>query len=140
MQDFGNLCLIFKFKRIRQRLDEKEVKRGEVYLADLSANTTGSEQGGQRPVLIIQNNVANKFSPTVAVAALTNFNEKLKLPTHIFVPASEGFHTDSVVLVEHVRTIDKGRLSGKITDLSADIMEKVDQALLIQFQLNGYTK
>ena len=60
-----------------------EVKRGEVYLADLSANTTGSEQGGQRPVLIIQNNVANKFSPTVAVAALTKFDEKLKLPTHI---------------------------------------------------------
>ena len=111
------------------------IKRGDVYIADLSP-VRGSEQGGQRPVLIIQNNIGNKYSPTVIVAAITAKIAKAKLPTHVEVGASQvGLLKDSVVLMEQVRTIDKTRLIQKLGQLEDDVMIKVDRALMISLGL-----
>ncbi|QSQ07863.1 Endoribonuclease EndoA [Koleobacter methoxysyntrophicus] len=112
------------------------VKRGEVYYADLSP-VVGSEQGGVRPVLIIQNDVGNKYSPTVIVAAITSQIDKAKLPTHVEIKAKGwGFDKDSVILLEQIRTLDKKRLKEKITFLDHEIMAKVDKALKISLGLN----
>ena len=111
------------------------VKRGDVYFADLSP-VIGSEQGGIRPVLIIQNDIGNRFSPTVIVAAITAQIQKAKLPTHVEIDAKlHGFDRDSVVLLEQIRTIDKQRLTDKITHLDEDIMKEVDEALQISLGL-----
>ena len=111
------------------------VKRGEIYYADLSP-VVGSEQGGVRPVLIIQNNVGNKYSPTVIVAAITSQINKAKMPTHIEIDAQGyGLSKDSVVLLEQVRTLDKKRLKEKIGMADDGIMEKVNDALSISFGL-----
>ena len=111
------------------------VKRGDIYYADLSP-VVGSEQGGRRPVLIVQNNVGNHYSPTVIVAAITTKIQKGKMPTHVEVKANEsGLEKDSVVLLEQVRTIDKQRLRDKVTQLSAQEMELVDEALAISVGL-----
>ncbi|EOL42626.1 MazF family toxin-antitoxin system, toxin component [Enterococcus phoeniculicola] len=107
------------------------VKRGDIYFADLSP-VVGSEQGGIRPVVIIQNNLGNHFSPTVIVAAITAKMAKPKLPTHIGIKASEGgIDRDSVILLEQIRTIDKSRLKEKVCHLDAKIMTNVDRALRI---------
>ncbi len=107
------------------------VKRGDVYYADLSP-VVGSEQGGTRPVLIIQNDIGNRFSPTVIVAAITAQIQKAKLPTHVEIDAKKyGFERDSVILMEQIRTIDKQRLTDKITHLDEHMMKKVDNALQI---------
>lgn len=112
-----------------------DVKRGFVFYADLSP-VVGSEQGGYRPVLVIQNNVGNKYSPTVIVAAITSHIEKAKLPTHVELSAKEhGLEKDSVILLEQVRTIDKQRLQQKITELDEKVMAKVDEALKISLGL-----
>jgi mRNA interferase MazF len=109
------------------------VKRGDIFYADLSP-VVGSEQGGIRPVLIIQNDVGNKYSPTVIVAAITSQINKAKLPTHIELNANEyGLIKDSVVLMEQVRTIDKKRLKEKIGHLSDELLIKIDEALAISF-------
>lgn len=114
----------------------EEVKRGEVYYADLSP-VVGSEQGGIRPVLIVQNDVGNKFSPTVIAAAITSQINKAKIPTHIEVKASEvGLPKDSVVLLEQLRTLDKRRLKEKIGALDIKKMKMVDSALLISLGFN----
>jgi mRNA interferase MazF len=111
------------------------VKRGDVFFADLSP-VVGSEQGGVRPVLVIQNDIGNRFSPTVIVAAITAQIQKAKLPTHVEIDADlHGFDRDSVILLEQVRTIDKQRLTDKITHLSDDMMEKVDESLQISLGL-----
>lgn len=111
------------------------MKRGDVYFADLSP-VVGSEQGGVRPVLIIQNDIGNRFSPTVIVAAITAQIEKAKLPTHVEIDAeSHGFDRDSVILLEQIRTIDKQRLTDKITHLDQSMMERVNEALLISLGL-----
>jgi len=111
------------------------VKRGEVYFADLSP-VRGSEQGGQRPVLIIQNNIGNKYSPTVIIAAITAKIDKAKLPTHVEVEASKvGLIKDSVILLEQVRTIDKTRLIQKLGKLENSVMGKVDKALVVSLGL-----
>jgi len=111
------------------------VKRGDVYYADLSP-VVGSEQGGFRPVLIIQNNIGNRFSPTVIVAAITAQIQKAKLPTHVEIPASDyGLERDSVVLLEQIRTIDKQRLTEKMTHLDEDLMRRVNEALQISLSL-----
>ncbi|WP_243388349.1 type II toxin-antitoxin system endoribonuclease NdoA [Bacillus kexueae] len=111
------------------------VKRGDVYFADLSP-VVGSEQGGVRPVLIIQNDIGNRFSPTVIVAAITAQIQKAKLPTHVEIDAKKyGFERDSVILLEQIRTIDKQRLTDKITHLDDEMMEKVDEALQISLGL-----
>ncbi len=107
------------------------VKRGEIYYADLSP-VVGSEQGGLRPVLIIQNDIGNRYSPTVIVAAITSKIDKAKLPTHIELAADEyGLTRDSVVLAEQVRTIDKRRLRERVGVLPGEIMSEVDEALQI---------
>ena len=101
------------------------VKRGDVYFADLSP-VVGSEQGGVRPVLVIQNDIGNRFSPTVIIAAITAQIQKAKLPTHVEIDAKRyGFERDSVILLEQIRTIDKQRLTDKITHLDDEMMEKV---------------
>ncbi len=110
-------------------------KRGDVFFADLSP-VVGSEQGGTRPVLIIQNDVGNKYSPTVIVAAITSQIDKAKLPTHIEISADESsLEKDSVILLEQIRTIDKQRLTQKITHLESEIMERVNEALEISLGL-----
>ena len=112
------------------------VKRGDIYYADLSP-VIGSEQGGVRPVLIIQNDVGNKYSPTVIAAAITSQKDKTKLPTHIQVNASGcGLAKDSIVLLEQVRTIDKQRLKEKMGSLDMMSMDKVNKALTVSFGLS----
>ena len=107
------------------------IKRGELYYADLSP-VIGSEQGGVRPVLVVQNDVGNKYSPTVIAAAVTSQINKAKLPTHIELSAVDyGLSKDSVVLLEQIRTLDKKRLKERIGELPLSTMERVNTALLI---------
>lgn len=115
---------------------DTSVKRGEIYYADLSP-VVGSEQGGVRPVLIIQNDTGNRYSPTVIAAAITSQTGKARLPTHIELPVQQecGLTRDSVVLLEQVRTLDKRRLRermGRVDDL---VMEKIDTAIAVSFGL-----
>ncbi len=111
------------------------IKRGEIYYADLSP-VVGSEQGGLRPVLIVQNDVGNKYSPTVIAAAITSQKEKSKLPTHIELDSYNcGLSKDSVVLLEQIRTIDKKRLKEKMGMLDDGSMGKIDTALSVSFGL-----
>ena len=111
------------------------VRRGEIYYADLSP-VVGSEQGGIRPVLIVQNDVGNRHSPTVIAAAITSRREKAKLPTHIDVQAATcGLTKDSIVLLEQIRTIDKQRLREKVCHLDTEIMEAVNQSLCVSLGL-----
>lgn len=112
-----------------------EVKRGYIFFADLSP-VVGSEQGGVRPVLVIQNDIGNRYSPTVIIAAITSQIDKAKLPTHVEINAAEyNLDRDSVVLLEQIRTLDKQRLQGKITELDDRIMSRVDEALRISLGL-----
>lgn len=112
------------------------IKRGEIYYADLSP-VVGSEQGGVRPVLIIQNDIGNRYSPTVIAAAITSQRDKTNLPTHISVGAEGcGLAKDSIVLLEQVRTIDKQRLKEKMGSLDTASMGLVDKALTVSFGLN----
>ena len=108
-------------------MEDRNVKRGDIYHADLDP-VFGSEQGGYRPVLVIQNNIGNKYSPTVIVAAITS-KEKMKLPTHIAVPEMEGLEKDSVVLLEQLRTLDKRRLENYVCTLDRTEMEKINKAI-----------
>ncbi|MBO7217527.1 MAG: type II toxin-antitoxin system PemK/MazF family toxin [Clostridia bacterium] len=113
------------------------IRRGEIYYADLSP-VIGSEQGGVRPVLIIQNDIGNKYSPTVIAAAITSQRDKTNLPTHIKVDANGcGLAKDSIVLLEQVRTIDKQRLKEKMGSLDTGSMDRVNQALSVSFGLTG---
>ncbi len=113
------------------------IKRGDIYYADLSP-VIGSEQGGVRPVLIVQNDVGNKFSPTVIAAAITSQKEKNRLPTHFPISTDDcGLAKDSLVLLEQVRTIDKKRLREKVGRLSESDMASVDKALSISFGLGA---
>lgn len=114
------------------------IKRGEIYYADLSP-VVGSEQGGIRPVLIVQNDVGNRHSPTVIAAAITSQQTKAKLPTHISIGAENcGLAKNSVVLLEQVRTIDKKRLKERMGSVSAGAMTQIDQAISISFGLNPH--
>ena len=107
------------------------IKRGELYYADLSP-VVGSEQGGIRPVLVVQNDIGNKYSPTVIAAAVTSRIDKARLPTHIELPAPfGGLNKDSVILLEQIRTLDKRRLKERIGVLPMGVMQRVDDALKI---------
>ena len=111
------------------------IKRGDIFYADLSP-VVGSEQGGIRPVLIVQNDIGNKYSPTVIAAAITSQINKAKLPTHIEINSQEyGIAKDSVILLEQIRTIDKKRLREKVGHLDDETMQKVNEALSISFGL-----
>lgn len=112
------------------------IKRGELYYADLSP-VVGSEQGGIRPILIVQNNTGNKYSPTIIAAAVTSKINKAKLPTHIELSGNEyGLVKDSVILLEQIRTLDKKRLKERIGELPPITMKRVDTALLISLGFN----
>ena len=114
------------------------MRRGDVYYADLRP-VVGSEQGGIRPVLIIQNDVGNKHSPTVICAAITSKMNKAKLPTHIELSAMDyEMDKDSVVLLEQLRTIDKTRLKDKVCHLDGTVMERVNRALMVSLELDTY--
>ena len=119
-----SFCSVFKRGMIMN------VKRGELYYADLSP-VVGSEQGGIRPVLVVQNDVGNKYSPTVIAAAVTSKINKAKLPTHIELPSAYGLAKDSVILLEQIRTLDKRRLKERIGELPPATMVKVNRAILI---------
>ena len=108
------------------------IRRGDIYYADLRP-VVGSEQGGVRPVLVIQNDVGNKHSPTVICAAITSRMNKAKLPTHVELSAR-----DSVILLEQLRTIDKQRLREKICHIDGELLGRVDEALKVSLELGGY--
>lgn len=111
------------------------VKRGDVFFANLSP-VVGSEQGGSRPVLVIQNNIGNKYSPTVIVAAITSRITKPRMVTHVALEAKKtGLERDSVVLLEQIRTIDKQRLAAQVTHLDSQVMHDVDEALRVSIGL-----
>ncbi len=113
------------------------VKRGDIYYADLSP-VVGSEQGGLRPVLIIQNDVGNRYSPTVIAAAITSRMGKTRLPTHIDIYADKaGLAKDSVILLEQIRTLDKQRLKEKMGHLDDGMMNEVNNAIAVSFGLGG---
>jgi len=110
-------------------------KRGDIYYADLSP-VVGSEQGGLRPVLIVQNNTGNKHSPTVIAAAITSQIGKARLPTHIELSARNyGLNRDSVILLEQIRTLDKSRLKERMGKLDDGLMDRVDSAIAVSFGL-----
>ena len=112
------------------------IKRGDIYYADLSP-VVGSEQGGVRPVLIVQNDIGNKYSPTVIAAAITSQQFKTKLPTHISVDAADcGLSKDSVVLLEQIRTLDKQRLKEKMGNLPETDMSRINNALSVSVGLD----
>lgn len=114
-----------------------QVKRGDIYYADLSP-VVGSEQGGLRPVLIIQNDIGNRYSPTVIAAAITSRMGKTKMPTHIDIYADRaGLARDSVILLEQVRTLDKRRLREKMGHLDDDMMSEVNSAIAVSFGLSA---
>ena len=113
------------------------IHRGDIFYADLQP-VIGSEQGGMRPVLIVQNDVGNKYSPTVIAAAITSQKDKTNLPTHIKLNTGDtGLAKDSIVLLEQIRTLDKKRLKEKMGKLDRFSMEKIDQALSISFGLHS---
>lgn len=113
------------------------IRRGDIYYADLSP-VVGSEQGGLRPVLIVQNDVGNRYSPTVIAAAITSRMGKTKLPTHIDVLSTDsGLSKDSVILLEQIRTIDKQRLKEKMGHLDSDTMNHVNDAIQVSFGLGA---
>ena len=113
------------------------IKRGDIYYADLSP-VVGSEQGGLRPVLIIQNDVGNRYSPTVIAAAITSRMGKTRLPTHIDIYAARaGLAKDSVILLEQVRTLDKRRLRERMGHLDESVMERVNAAIAVSFGIGG---
>ena len=112
------------------------VKRGDIYYADLSP-VVGSEQGGVRPVLIVQNDTGNRHSPTVIAAAITSKTDKARLPTHIELSGNSfGLTRDSIVLLEQVRTIDKRRLKEKMGRVDEDVMTKIDNAIAVSLGLS----
>jgi mRNA interferase MazF len=114
-----------------------EIKRGDMFFANLDP-VIGSEQGGTRPVLIIQNDVGNKYSPTtIVVATITSKTSKTKLPTHISLPHVPGLDRDSLLLLEQLRTIDRSRLRAYVGRLDTDTMQMVDQALAVSIGLTG---
>lgn len=113
-----------------------EVLRGEIYLADLSP-VIGSEQGGVRPVLVVQNNIGNRFSPTVVVVALTSRLTKAQIPTHVEISGGEfGLSANSIILCEQIRTIDKRRLKLKLGMLNSRSLSEVDRAIKISLGTN----
>lgn len=114
------------------------IKKGDILYADLTP-VIGSEQGGVRPVLIIQNNIGNRYSPTVIVAAITSRTGKPPLPTHVPLHSTPGLWKSSVILLEQVRTIDRSRLRKYIGHLSPDTLQRVDQALAVSFGMEENT-
>lgn len=117
---------------------DNQILRGQIYYADLET-TVGSEQGGIRPVLIVQSNIGNKYSPTTIIVAMTaRVHTKHDLPTHHFISSSVGLKHDSIVLLEQIRTIDKARLRGYIGTINKDDMSQIERKLIISLGINKY--
>ena len=136
--DYGNtrISKMILLKHMNRGVNCVVIKRGDIFYADLRP-VIGSEQGGIRPVLIIQNNVGNKHSPTVICAAITSKMNKAKLPTHVEIEAAKyDIVKDSVILLEQLRTIDKKRLKDKVCHLDSEILEKINQAVLVSLELD----
>jgi len=113
-----------------------EIQRGEIYYADLGANNVGSEQSGHRPVLVIQNNIGNKFAPTVIVACITSRMMKAQIPTHVKIDGAKyGLESDSLILAEQIKTLDKSRLGVKLTTLDYFDMNRVNVALRVSINV-----
>ena len=111
--------------------EQQQIERGDIYFADLSP-VIGSEQGGLRPVLVVQNNVGNKYSPTIIVSAITSKLTKAKIPTHVELSSIDyNLPKDSVVLLEQIRTIDKRRLGEKVCSVDYKKMKEIDKAILV---------
>lgn len=119
-----------------RKLQNKQVHRGELFYCDLGT-TFGSEQGGIRPVLILQNDVGNRFSPTTIVAPLTTKLGKAILPTHVLIKQQQGLTSDSIVLLEQIRTIDKNRLKGFVGTLDRNTMSEIGRAVEISMGIGG---
>lgn len=119
-----------------RKLQNKQVHRGELFYCDLGT-TLGSEQGGIRPVLILQNDVGNRFSPTTIIAPLTTKIGKAILPTHVLIKQQQGLTSDSIVLLEQIRTIDKNRLRGYVGTLDRDAMNEIGRAVEISMGIGG---
>lgn len=116
---------------------DNDIRRGDIFYADLSP-VIGSEQGGMRPVLIVQNDVGNRHSPTVIAAAITSQINKARLPTHIELSAnSYGLTKDSVILLEQIRTIDKRRLREKMGNIDTGLMDRIDGAIAVSFGIGS---
>ena len=113
---------------------KKEIKRGQIWYADLSP-VKGSEQGGTRPVLVVQNDVGNQYSPTTIVAVITSRETKAKLPTHIWLSVADGLSTNSMVMLEQVRTVDKSRLKAYLGEVQKGEQKLIDEALEISLGL-----
>ena len=111
-------------------LKQKQIRRGEIYYADLNP-VVGSEQGDIRPVLVIQNDIGNKYSPTIVIAPLTCNLNKNPIPTHVFIPKQDNLEQDSVVLAEQIRTIDRSRISGYIGSITREQQLDVDAAVAV---------
>lgn len=119
-------------------MNENQVLRGQIYYADLET-TIGSEQGGVRPVLIVQNNMGNKYSPTTIIVAMTSrVYTKHNLPTHHFISSSVGLKHNSIVLLEQIRTIDKARLRDYIGEITHDDMQQIERKLIVSLGINKY--
>lgn len=132
-----DICLHVGIKRAYTQGARTVIKRGEIYYADLNP-VVGSEQGGIRPIVVLQNDVGNKYSPTVIAAATTSRLTKAKLPTHIELSHdATPMPKDSVVLLEQIRTIDKSRIKEKIGELSPDVMQRINDALLLSLGFYG---
>lgn len=117
---------------------ENQVLRGQIYYADLET-TVGSEQGGVRPVLIVQNNIGNKYSPTTIIVAMTKrVHAKHNLPTHHFISSSVGLKHDSIILLEQIRTIDKARLREYIGTIGKEDMLQIERKLIVSLGINKY--
>jgi len=117
-------------------MKSRKIRRGEIYYANLSP-IIGSEQGDSRPVLIVSNNMGNKYGPTVVITPITGNLKKTSLPTHVIIPLSSGIVTDSLVLVEQIRTIDRSRLGGYIGRIGSDVQSEIDDALAICVGITG---
>lgn len=114
-----------------------EIKKGDIFYADLGKNTVGCEQRGVRPVVVIQNNVGNKYSPTVIIAAITSSIKKANLPTHIKLSSEDSkLPSTSVILLEQIRTIDKSRLVSKISTLDKEILTDINDTLKISLGID----
>ena len=136
MNTFINIGNTYSINKNMWSVKKVIIRRGDIFYADLRP-VIGSEQGGVRPVLIIQNDIGNKHSPTIIIAAITSQMNKAKLPTHIELNAKKyGLVKDSVILLEQVRTIDKSRLKEKVCHLDENVLKSIDKALLISLALD----
>jgi mRNA interferase MazF len=136
MVDYVNVVFSTEVENKKKQKENKEIKRGQIWYADLDG-IRGSEQGGRRPVLIVQNDIGNAHSPTTIIAVITSKPTKAKIPTHIWLSVTDGFKVNSMVELEQLRTIDKSRLTKYVGQVQKGEQDLIDQAIKISLGL-GY--